>query len=123
VWICQISQEISQKRTRERMSDQEAKEIKSRSQRDHASAFYSQLQETTSCWSAYSWKAKDTHKGCVVCGVVKASMRWPFNSSLVISASKLTLEVGIVQLGIFSHWKVNGGGGSVDPWWVKVLLQ
>ncbi|GKD60203.1 hypothetical protein Tco_1297712, partial [Tanacetum coccineum] len=28
VWICQISQEISQKRTRERMSDQEAKEIK-----------------------------------------------------------------------------------------------
>ncbi|GKC87690.1 hypothetical protein Tco_1148339, partial [Tanacetum coccineum] len=47
VWICQISQEISQKRTRERMSDQEAKEIKSRSQRDHASAFYSQLQETT----------------------------------------------------------------------------
>ncbi|GJV95663.1 reverse transcriptase domain-containing protein [Tanacetum coccineum] len=35
---------ISQKRTRERMSDQEAKEIKSRSQRDHASAFYSQLQ-------------------------------------------------------------------------------
>ncbi|GKA28425.1 putative reverse transcriptase domain-containing protein [Tanacetum coccineum] len=44
VWICQISQEISQKRTRERMSDQEAKEIKSRSQRDHASAFYSQLQ-------------------------------------------------------------------------------
>ncbi|GJV82691.1 zinc finger, CCHC-type, retrotransposon gag domain protein, partial [Tanacetum coccineum] len=44
VWICQILQEISQKRTRERMSDQEAKEIKSRSQRDHASAFYSQLQ-------------------------------------------------------------------------------
>ncbi|GKB99611.1 hypothetical protein Tco_0985748 [Tanacetum coccineum] len=28
VWICQISQEISQKWTRERMSDQEAKEIK-----------------------------------------------------------------------------------------------
>ncbi|GKC96372.1 hypothetical protein Tco_1161814, partial [Tanacetum coccineum] len=29
VWICQKSQEISQKkRTRERMSDQEAKEIK-----------------------------------------------------------------------------------------------
>ncbi|GJX80305.1 hypothetical protein Tco_0328454 [Tanacetum coccineum] len=28
VWICQISQEISQKRTRERMSDQEAKELK-----------------------------------------------------------------------------------------------
>ncbi|GJU22365.1 hypothetical protein Tco_1155707 [Tanacetum coccineum] len=28
VWICQISQENSQKRTRERMSDQEAKEIK-----------------------------------------------------------------------------------------------
>ncbi|GJY27090.1 hypothetical protein Tco_0401816 [Tanacetum coccineum] len=28
VWICQISQEINQKRTRERMSDQEAKEIK-----------------------------------------------------------------------------------------------
>ncbi|GJY52153.1 hypothetical protein Tco_0443000 [Tanacetum coccineum] len=27
VWICQISQEFSQKRTRERMSDQEAKEI------------------------------------------------------------------------------------------------
>ncbi|GKD36613.1 hypothetical protein Tco_1252122 [Tanacetum coccineum] len=27
VWICQKSQEISQKRTRERMSDQEAKEI------------------------------------------------------------------------------------------------
>ncbi|GJR07193.1 hypothetical protein Tco_0530177 [Tanacetum coccineum] len=38
VWICQILQEISQKRTRERMSDQEAKEIKSRSQRDHASS-------------------------------------------------------------------------------------
>ncbi|GJW45792.1 hypothetical protein Tco_0077438 [Tanacetum coccineum] len=28
VWICQISQEISQKQTRERMSDQEAKELK-----------------------------------------------------------------------------------------------
>ncbi|GJW98236.1 putative reverse transcriptase domain-containing protein [Tanacetum coccineum] len=28
VWICQISQENSQKRTRERMSDQEAKELK-----------------------------------------------------------------------------------------------
>ncbi|GJR82820.1 hypothetical protein Tco_0153605 [Tanacetum coccineum] len=28
VWICQILQEISQKRTREQMSDQEAKEIK-----------------------------------------------------------------------------------------------
>ncbi|GJX86443.1 hypothetical protein Tco_0337217 [Tanacetum coccineum] len=42
VWICQISQEISQKRTRERMSDQEAKDLKSRSQRNHASAFYSQ---------------------------------------------------------------------------------
>ncbi|GKA05491.1 hypothetical protein Tco_0684611 [Tanacetum coccineum] len=28
VWICQILQENSQKRTRERMSDQEAKEIK-----------------------------------------------------------------------------------------------
>ncbi|GJY69418.1 hypothetical protein Tco_0472400 [Tanacetum coccineum] len=35
---------IANKRTRERMSDQEAKEIKSRSQRDHASTFYSQLQ-------------------------------------------------------------------------------
>ncbi|GJX16970.1 retrovirus-related pol polyprotein from transposon TNT 1-94 [Tanacetum coccineum] len=40
VWICQILQEFSQKRTRERMSDQEAKEIKSRSQRNHASAFH-----------------------------------------------------------------------------------
>ncbi|GJU35075.1 reverse transcriptase domain-containing protein, partial [Tanacetum coccineum] len=30
VWICQKSQEISQKRTRERMSDQEAKEIKAK---------------------------------------------------------------------------------------------
>ncbi|GJZ59857.1 hypothetical protein Tco_0615673, partial [Tanacetum coccineum] len=28
VWICQILQEISQERTRERMSDQEAKEIR-----------------------------------------------------------------------------------------------
>ncbi|GKE91274.1 hypothetical protein Tco_1572369 [Tanacetum coccineum] len=28
VWICQISQEFSQKRARERMSDQEAKELK-----------------------------------------------------------------------------------------------
>ncbi|GKE18781.1 hypothetical protein Tco_1426358 [Tanacetum coccineum] len=28
VWICQISKEISQKRTRERMSDQEAKDLK-----------------------------------------------------------------------------------------------
>ncbi|GJW38686.1 hypothetical protein Tco_0064531 [Tanacetum coccineum] len=27
-WICQISKEISQKRTRERMSDQEAKDLK-----------------------------------------------------------------------------------------------
>ncbi|GJU26548.1 hypothetical protein Tco_1165169 [Tanacetum coccineum] len=44
VWICQILQEISQKRTRERMSDQEAKEIKAEAKRDHASAFYSQLQ-------------------------------------------------------------------------------
>ncbi|GKC50798.1 hypothetical protein Tco_1073543 [Tanacetum coccineum] len=34
------------KRTRERMSDQEAKEIKAEA-RSHASAFYSQLQETT----------------------------------------------------------------------------
>ncbi|GJU76016.1 hypothetical protein Tco_1273086 [Tanacetum coccineum] len=42
VWICQISQEISQKRTRERMSDQEAKEIKAEAKRNHASAFYSQ---------------------------------------------------------------------------------
>ncbi|GJX42903.1 hypothetical protein Tco_0257893 [Tanacetum coccineum] len=33
VWICQISQEISQKRTRERMSDQEAKEIKAEAKR------------------------------------------------------------------------------------------
>ncbi|GJX67075.1 ribonuclease H-like domain-containing protein [Tanacetum coccineum] len=40
VWICQILQEISQKRTRERMSDQEAKEIKAEA-RSHASAFYS----------------------------------------------------------------------------------
>ncbi|GJR79832.1 reverse transcriptase domain-containing protein [Tanacetum coccineum] len=30
VWICQILQEISQKRTRERMSDQEAKEIEAK---------------------------------------------------------------------------------------------
>ncbi|GJR82882.1 hypothetical protein Tco_0153667 [Tanacetum coccineum] len=30
VWICQISQEISQKRTRERMSDQEAKDLKAK---------------------------------------------------------------------------------------------
>ncbi|GKE07814.1 hypothetical protein Tco_1411365 [Tanacetum coccineum] len=28
VWICQILQEISQERTRERMSDQEAKDLK-----------------------------------------------------------------------------------------------
>ncbi|GJV84598.1 putative ribonuclease H-like domain-containing protein [Tanacetum coccineum] len=71
-----ISQEISQKRTRERMSDQEAKEIKSRSQRNHASAFYSLLQLTTFIQSpaplllwyqegvlelrvSISWKAKD----------------------------------------------------------------
>ncbi|GJS77934.1 hypothetical protein Tco_0727815 [Tanacetum coccineum] len=33
VWICQILQEISQKRTRERMSDQEAKEIKAEAKR------------------------------------------------------------------------------------------
>ncbi|GKE92318.1 hypothetical protein Tco_1573413, partial [Tanacetum coccineum] len=30
VWICQILQEISQKRTRERMSDQEAKDIRAK---------------------------------------------------------------------------------------------
>ncbi|GJU29760.1 hypothetical protein Tco_1173349 [Tanacetum coccineum] len=30
VWICQISQENDQKRTRERMSDQEAKESRAR---------------------------------------------------------------------------------------------
>ncbi|GKE80076.1 hypothetical protein Tco_1550076, partial [Tanacetum coccineum] len=30
VWICQILQEISQKRTRERMSDQEAKDLKAK---------------------------------------------------------------------------------------------
>ncbi|GJZ95880.1 hypothetical protein Tco_0668214, partial [Tanacetum coccineum] len=30
VWICQISQENSQKRTREWMSDQEAKEIEAK---------------------------------------------------------------------------------------------
>ncbi|GJY13936.1 hypothetical protein Tco_0383245, partial [Tanacetum coccineum] len=34
VWICQISQEISQKRARERMSDHEAKE-------NQASTFFS----------------------------------------------------------------------------------
>ncbi|GJV62876.1 hypothetical protein Tco_1473704 [Tanacetum coccineum] len=33
VWICQILQEISQKRTRERMSDQEAKELKAKPER------------------------------------------------------------------------------------------
>ncbi|GJX75243.1 hypothetical protein Tco_0313838 [Tanacetum coccineum] len=36
VWICQISQENSQKRTRERMSDQEAKEIKAEAREIHA---------------------------------------------------------------------------------------
>ncbi|GJZ20073.1 copia protein [Tanacetum coccineum] len=44
VWICQILQEISQKRTRERMSDQEAKEKKksqSRSQRDQPHLLWS----------------------------------------------------------------------------------
>ncbi|GKF66279.1 reverse transcriptase domain-containing protein, partial [Tanacetum coccineum] len=40
VWICQISQGNSQKRTRERMSQ-------SRSQRDHASAFHSQPTKPT----------------------------------------------------------------------------
>ncbi|GJS33844.1 hypothetical protein Tco_0532226, partial [Tanacetum coccineum] len=35
VWICQILQEINQKRTRERMSDQEAKEIKAEAKRYH----------------------------------------------------------------------------------------
>ncbi|GJS02804.1 hypothetical protein Tco_0319312 [Tanacetum coccineum] len=44
VWISQISQEISQKRTRERMSDQEAKEIKAKARENQASAFYSQPQ-------------------------------------------------------------------------------
>ncbi|GJZ67698.1 hypothetical protein Tco_0630938, partial [Tanacetum coccineum] len=58
VWICQILQEISQKRTRERMSDQEAKEIKSRSQRDRASAFYSQLQLTYNQGERRDWRAK-----------------------------------------------------------------
>ncbi|GJV13260.1 hypothetical protein Tco_1354801 [Tanacetum coccineum] len=43
VWISQISQEISQKRTRERMSDQEAKEIKAKARENQASAFHSQL--------------------------------------------------------------------------------
>ncbi|GJR19014.1 putative reverse transcriptase domain-containing protein [Tanacetum coccineum] len=47
VWICPILQEISQNRTRERMMViKKAKEIR-RSQRDHASAFYSQLQLDT----------------------------------------------------------------------------
>ncbi|GJT64540.1 reverse transcriptase domain-containing protein [Tanacetum coccineum] len=44
VWICQISQENSQKRTRERMSDQEAKEIKAEAREIMPQAFYSQLQ-------------------------------------------------------------------------------
>ncbi|GJU96806.1 hypothetical protein Tco_1321562 [Tanacetum coccineum] len=48
VKYCKKTVKNGQKRTRERMSDQEAKEIKSRSQRDHASAFYSQLQLTHS---------------------------------------------------------------------------
>ncbi|GJS71470.1 reverse transcriptase domain-containing protein [Tanacetum coccineum] len=41
VWICQISQEISQKRTRERMSDQEAKELKAEAKENQASTFFS----------------------------------------------------------------------------------
>ncbi|GJV82567.1 hypothetical protein Tco_1522465 [Tanacetum coccineum] len=38
VWICQISQESGQKRTRERMSYKKLKEIKAEAERDHASA-------------------------------------------------------------------------------------
>ncbi|GJV13646.1 putative reverse transcriptase domain-containing protein [Tanacetum coccineum] len=41
VWICQISQENSQKRTRERMSDQEAKEIKAEAREIMPQAFHS----------------------------------------------------------------------------------
>ncbi|GJX63609.1 reverse transcriptase domain-containing protein [Tanacetum coccineum] len=53
VWICQISQEISQKRTRERMSDQEAKEIKAEAREI--------MPQPSTAWSLYwSWMAAET---------------------------------------------------------------
>ncbi|GJR99952.1 hypothetical protein Tco_0316461 [Tanacetum coccineum] len=47
VWICQILQEISQKRTRERMSDQEAKEIKAKAERYASSLLQSNAAKPT----------------------------------------------------------------------------
>ncbi|GJS33737.1 hypothetical protein Tco_0532119 [Tanacetum coccineum] len=53
VWICQILQEISQKRTRERMSDQEAKEIKAEAREI--------MPQPSTAWSLYwSWMAAET---------------------------------------------------------------
>ncbi|GJX18313.1 hypothetical protein Tco_0219145, partial [Tanacetum coccineum] len=74
VWICQISQEISQKRTRERMSDQEAKEIKSRSQRDHASAFFSQLQINHSLLPTWNWMAAMVTRGLELLDSIRTSL-------------------------------------------------
>ncbi|GJS71466.1 hypothetical protein Tco_0704307, partial [Tanacetum coccineum] len=48
VWISQISQKISQKRTRERMSDQEAKELKAEAKENQASTFFSLPQQNQS---------------------------------------------------------------------------
>ncbi|GJY55221.1 reverse transcriptase domain, reverse transcriptase zinc-binding domain protein, partial [Tanacetum coccineum] len=47
VWICQISQEISQKRTRERMSDQEAKDLKDEAREIMPQLNHSQSQSPT----------------------------------------------------------------------------
>ncbi|GJW07197.1 reverse transcriptase domain-containing protein [Tanacetum coccineum] len=56
VWICQILQEISQKRTRERMSDQEAKEIKAEAREI--------MPQPSTAWSLYwNWMAAETPRG------------------------------------------------------------
>ncbi|GJQ95449.1 hypothetical protein Tco_0006588, partial [Tanacetum coccineum] len=52
-WICQTLQEFSQKRTRERMSDQEAKEIKAEAREI--------MPQPSTAWSLYwSWMAAET---------------------------------------------------------------
>ncbi|GJV30332.1 DNA topoisomerase 2 [Tanacetum coccineum] len=56
VWICQISQEISLKRTRERMSDQEAKDLKAEAREI--------MPQPSTAWSLYwSWMAAETPRG------------------------------------------------------------
>ncbi|GJR91944.1 hypothetical protein Tco_0215955 [Tanacetum coccineum] len=90
VWICQISQEISQKRTRERMSDQEAKELK-------AEAREIMPQPSTACY--HHWKLD----GCYGIKRVRAIGQ-------LIAGNKEALDDGLLSLG-------RGDGYFILNWW------